>query len=95
MGTAAHEYRKFLAHKLWRDRYMTGWVSPWWKPTKKDEAAFKFWRDRGYIEDDRAMMRLTEAGRIHYGNKTEIEARTECETPTPTNAASDTQQPKA
>ena len=66
MGTAAHEYRKWLARKMWRDIYMSGWVTPWWALTKKDEAAIKFWRKRGYVEEDGPMLRLTETGRAHY-----------------------------
>lgn len=67
MGTAAHEYRKFLVRKIWRDPMMSGWVEPWWNLTQKDVAAFKFWRKRGYIEEDGTMMRLTEAGRTQSG----------------------------
>jgi hypothetical protein len=69
MGTAAHEYRKWLARKIWRDPLMSGWVGPWWKVTQKELAVFEFWRKRGYIEEDGTMMRLTEAGRIHYGER--------------------------
>lgn len=69
MGTAAHEYRKRLVVKLWRDPLMSGWAHPWWGLTVKDQAAFKFWRDRGYIEEEGHMVRLTDAGRIHYGDR--------------------------
>jgi len=43
--------------------------------TKKDKAAFKFWRDRGYVEEDGPMMRLTEAGRMHYGKTEPVTAQ--------------------
>jgi hypothetical protein len=46
---------------------MSGWVSPWWNVTKKDESAFAYWRKHELIEEDARMMRLTEKGRHLYG----------------------------